>query len=361
MPLAGPMRRGAAMLLDLAAVGILTAVLRGIGGILFAVMFAWVFYRMARNREERGERGRFGRRVFQGLALLAILLALSKAWDTISGFGPTKGPAVRVVQPGSDTAFAGNLRSLGLRDVTGGLSDLVALRSATSPEEASAAGRRLAGRLIEVGASREDVRQALQNIMEDHADSATRAAVVTAALTRVDSVMRRRYASTDSLLLAWSRAEASGDTAAATARRSDLVDALTGGTVRRLRSRNKELQSELESARKPPGILSFIRTLANDLGIGVGWLGLYFTVFPVFWKGRTPGKRLLGIRTVLLTGEKIGWWNSFSRFGGYAAGLATGLLGFLQILWDPNRQGIQDRIAGTVVIRERGSAAGPSR
>ena len=47
--------------------------------------------------------------------------------------------------------------------------------------------------------------------------------------------------------------------------------------------------------------------------------------------------------------------SSFSRFGGYAAGLATGLLGFLQILWDPNRQGIQDQIAGTVVIRERGA------
>jgi len=32
------------------------------------------------------------------------------------------------------------------------------------------------------------------------------------------------------------------------------------------------------------------------------------------------------------------------------AGLASGLLGFLQIYWDPNHQGIQDKISATVVI-----------
>ena len=37
------------------------------------------------------------------------------------------------------------------------------------------------------------------------------------------------------------------------------------------------------------------------------------------------------------------------RAGGYAAGLATGTLGFLQIYWDPNQQAIHDKIAGTVV------------
>lgn len=50
----------------------------------------------------------------------------------------------------------------------------------------------------------------------------------------------------------------------------------------------------------------------------------------------------------------MGWWDAFGRFGGYAAGLATGLLGFLQVFWDPNRQALHDRVAGTVVIRTRG-------
>jgi uncharacterized RDD family membrane protein YckC len=43
-------------------------------------------------------------------------------------------------------------------------------------------------------------------------------------------------------------------------------------------------------------------------------------------------------------------WDSFGRYGGYGAGLATGLLGFIQIYWDPNRQAIHDKISATIVI-----------
>ena len=43
------------------------------------------------------------------------------------------------------------------------------------------------------------------------------------------------------------------------------------------------------------------------------------------------------------------------RYGGYAAGMATGGLGFLQMIWDVNRQGIQDRTAHTVVVDLRNS------
>jgi hypothetical protein len=45
---------------------------------------------------------------------------------------------------------------------------------------------------------------------------------------------------------------------------------------------------------------------------------------------------------------------SLKRYGGYAAGLATGGLGLLQVLWDPNRQGLQDKAAHTVVLDLRG-------
>ena len=57
---------------------------------------------------------------------------------------------------------------------------------------------------------------------------------------------------------------------------------------------------------------------------------------------------------IRLDGQPIGWFHAFERAGGYAAGVATGLLGFAQILWDPNRQGIHDKIVATVVIREGG-------
>ena len=46
------------------------------------------------------------------------------------------------------------------------------------------------------------------------------------------------------------------------------------------------------------------------------------------------------------------WWAAFERAGGYAAGFATGLLGFAQVYWDANRQCIHDRISGTVVVQD---------
>ena len=72
-----------------------------------------------------------------------------------------------------------------------------------------------------------------------------------------------------------------------------------------------------------------------------------------YFKGQTPGKKLLSIKVVRLNNKDISFWYSFERFGGYAAGVATGLLGFFQVYWDPNRQAIHDKIAGTVVIDKR--------
>jgi hypothetical protein len=109
----------------------------------------------------------------------------------------------------------------------------------------------------------------------------------------------------------------------------------------------------------PPGrareaahsVLGWATGLLDDLGIGLGWAALYFTVFAAWWNGQTPGKKLLGIRVVQLDGTSIGLWEAFERCGGYGAGFATGLLGFAQVWWDPNRQAIHDKIAETVVIR----------
>ena len=33
------------------------------------------------------------------------------------------------------------------------------------------------------------------------------------------------------------------------------------------------------------------------------------------------------------------------------AGVAMGLIGFLKLLWEPNRQAVEDRIAATVVVK----------
>ena len=88
----------------------------------------------------------------------------------------------------------------------------------------------------------------------------------------------------------------------------------------------------------------------HTLGLGVGWAIVYFTLLPYYWNGQTVGKRLLRLRVVELTGKPMTLAHCLSRYGGYAAGMATGMLGFAQVLWDANRQAIQDKIAHTVVL-----------
>jgi len=98
-------------------------------------------------------------------------------------------------------------------------------------------------------------------------------------------------------------------------------------------------------------ILEWVKGVLQDLGIGFGWAVFYFTALVGWTNGQTIGKKLFQIRIVRLDGEPLDLWQAFSRQGGYGAGFATGLLGFLQIFWDPNRQAIQDKGSGTVVIR----------
>ncbi|MBT0586164.1 RDD family protein [Alteromonas sp. SM 2104] len=98
-------------------------------------------------------------------------------------------------------------------------------------------------------------------------------------------------------------------------------------------------------------LIAWLKGFATDLGLGFGWAALYFSTLTAWFNGATVGKRLVGICVVRLDGKTPSLWESFGRYGGYGAGLATGLLGFLQIYWDANRQAIQDKISETLVLR----------
>ncbi|CAI3800372.1 RDD family protein [Rheinheimera sp. MM224] len=99
-------------------------------------------------------------------------------------------------------------------------------------------------------------------------------------------------------------------------------------------------------------LIKWVKGILADFGLGYGWAMVYFTFYISWNNGQTIGKLLTRIRVVQLDNQPLTLWASFSRQGGYGAGFATGLIGFAQILWDPNRQAIQDKVASTVVIHQ---------
>ncbi len=120
-----------------------------------------------------------------------------------------------------------------------------------------------------------------------------------------------------------------------------------------------QLEAELAAARHPRhrGWRAQLRGLLDDIGVSLGWGIVYFSLLPAWWGGQTVGKKLFGLRVVELTGKPMTVMRSLKRYGGYAAGMATGGLGFAQLLWDANRQAIQDKTAHTVVVDLRAAGA----
>ena len=77
---------------------------------------------------------------------------------------------------------------------------------------------------------------------------------------------------------------------------------------------------------------------------------VYFTYFHSA-TGQSIGKRLLKIKAIQTSGEPLNFKIAFIRWGGYfISGLAM-YLGFLWVLFDKNKQGWHDKIAGTYVVK----------
>lgn len=109
-----------------------------------------------------------------------------------------------------------------------------------------------------------------------------------------------------------------------------------------------EMRAEHEASRTPAG-----RALAltGSLGVTFGWSGVYFTLLTGLFNGRTVGKFVFGTRAAKINGRRFSYFDGFVRQGGYIAGVAMGMIGFLKLLWEPNRQAVEDRIAATVVVK----------
>lgn len=126
-----------------------------------------------------------------------------------------------------------------------------------------------------------------------------------------------------------------------------------------LRAATEQLQDQVdalkqENAEQLAAGVSWLhraRALSGALGVTFGWSGVYFTLLAGLWQGRTLGKFLLRMQVVKINGAPLTFFDAFIRHGGYVAGIAMGMIGFLKLLWEPNRQAVEDRIAGTVVVK----------
>jgi uncharacterized RDD family membrane protein YckC len=75
--------------------------------------------------------------------------------------------------------------------------------------------------------------------------------------------------------------------------------------------------------------------------------------FVYFWSssGQTPGKKIMGIKVVTTDGQLVSFGKAFLRLVGYVISGFVFCLGFIWIIFDSNKQGWHDKIAGTYVIK----------
>jgi uncharacterized RDD family membrane protein YckC len=94
-----------------------------------------------------------------------------------------------------------------------------------------------------------------------------------------------------------------------------------------------------------------VRTVAIVVG-GVAFVAWWIGYFTFFWSttGQTPGARAMGIRVVCEGGGAVRVGSAMVRLVGMALAAVPFFAGFLMILVERRRRGLQDVIARTLVV-----------
>jgi len=95
-----------------------------------------------------------------------------------------------------------------------------------------------------------------------------------------------------------------------------------------------------------------VRTITIAVG-AVAYLAWFVGYFATFWSttGQTPGARVMGVRVVCANGgEPVSLRAAVVRLAGMVLAAIPLFAGFLLILIDDRRRGLQDRLARTVVV-----------
>jgi uncharacterized RDD family membrane protein YckC len=88
----------------------------------------------------------------------------------------------------------------------------------------------------------------------------------------------------------------------------------------------------------------------------------YFAIFEAVWTGQTPGKRLVGLRVINLSGRPISVYAAIIRNAVRVVDQVPGIYGIaiLSVLITHRQQRLGDLAAGTVVIHDRLETAAPA-
>jgi len=357
LPLASPTRRAIAMGIDL----LLVAILVKAGAVFLALVAAVLLFRISASGRKTGFIKSSVRTLLRVFGAIFLFIVILNAWRIAKRhINHAVDDESDVVSAQLDTNGSGDLNlNFTPRQAASLAGTLLTLRRSDDSTEVAEAAAKLLTVARAGGAGPDELRAARHDLVEMLGDDATPPLVqaVDVAIARVAGDVPR-VANPDTMIRQYLSAAARHDSAATQAYRDSLRTALAGKDLDRMQqraqrneSRADSLDRELANARKAHGIRAFISGIADDVGVGFGWSAVYFTAFLTLMRGQTPGKRVTGVRVILLDGKPLGWWMSFERFGGYAASLSVGLLGFLQILWDRNRQGLHDKACETVVVR----------
>jgi len=357
LPLATPWQRLGAITLD----GLVIVGLSRIGAGTLAIASGLLLFWLAIRKPGRDVFGKLFRFTVGCLGVLVLTGTLVVWWlvnlaqdperlqryvGEAAAFADSAGVDLGLEGLGeSDTLDIGRLVSL--------FPGLASLRRASSPQEARETAAELARLARDSGMSLQDIRGTLTELMPKNVEWSDESQGI------IDDVMADLR-----LGLPGTRVEESDQATPPTEEAPVISDPVALDSILALNqlvlSLDEErqdaeeqlgrMQTELEEAENA-GILDWLWNLIDDLGLGFGWGALYMTITHALLKGSSLGKKLFRIRVVMIDKRPLNWWLSFERAGGYAAGIATGLLGFAQIFWDPNRQAIHDKVSETFVIQ----------
>jgi uncharacterized RDD family membrane protein YckC len=86
----------------------------------------------------------------------------------------------------------------------------------------------------------------------------------------------------------------------------------------------------------------------------------YFALFEIAWNGQTPGKRVVGLRVIGVTGRPINVFEAILRNVVRIADQLPGIsaVGIVSVFVTERNQRLGDLAAGTVVVHERGVEPG---